>query len=82
MKTLLLLMLFPMLVLGQEIPIKNKVILNYATTNYGKKVGTGLCDDLVSEAADLAGVKLRVNKRGYRAYGKQISPKRILPGIL
>jgi signal peptidase I len=80
MRALLFLLLLPMGVLGQELPEKNRLMLEYAIQHRGQKIGRGICNDLVREAADHAGVPFKVARDNYRRYGKRVSHKKILPG--
>ena len=50
MKIILILVLLSQIVLGQELPKSNQLVLEYAKNNLGKKVGDGVCVTLTNRA--------------------------------
>jgi len=79
-------------VFGQErrtkLPILNQKILHYTDSVLGKKVGKGVCWELIHGAFDYAGAEIReykikalpLIKVKFRTYGKEIDMDEILPG--
>jgi hypothetical protein len=95
MRTLLLILLLPMGVLGQDysgyadelrvdysvLPEANRRILEFCDANLGKKVGNGICGVLANEAVKASGLELRRSKKtGYPIFGKEVNFKKVLPG--
>jgi hypothetical protein len=83
MLRILLFVLIPVIVIGQE---RNQKMLEFAEMNLGKKVGIGLCEDLVEAAAKYSGVKIKQHKLSlfssgyYQSYGKKIKYDNVIPG--
>jgi signal peptidase I len=95
MRTLLLILLLPLEVLGQDysgyadelrvdysvLPEANRRILEFCDANLGKKVGNGICGVLAAEAVKASGLELRWSKRThYPVFGKEVNFKKVLPG--
>jgi hypothetical protein len=72
---------------SDSLPIVNRVVLNYAKSQLGKKVGNGICFTLVDKALSRASPDWKRRrerglfgvKRRY-VYGEKIKPDEILPG--
>jgi hypothetical protein len=77
MRTLLLILLLPMGVLGQ---VMNEKVLAFAEENLGKKIKNGFCGYLVTEALLSAGWNDAYTKSGYAIYGKSIKKEDLIPG--
>lgn len=71
-----------------SIPDKNKKVLEYANTQIGKKVKSGICFDFVKGALDIATPKWDKRRKKkwiffndtHYVYGKRIHKNNLLPG--
>lgn len=81
-----LLLMFSMILMGQELPESNRIVLDEASKFLGKKVERGLCRDfvyavlLIKDHGKGKYLHQKVKNYGYKEIGKRVKIKNALPG--
>lgn len=72
----------PMIGTAQDLPEANKIVLEYAKSKIGQRVGKGICFNLVDSALCQVNMKWknRKHKGDIHPYGKPIKREDVLPG--
>jgi hypothetical protein len=81
-----LLLLFSMILMGQELPESNRIVLEQASKFLGKKVERGLCRDfvyavlLIKDHGKGKYLHQKIKNYNYKEIGRRVKVKNALPG--
>jgi hypothetical protein len=81
-----LLLMFSMILMGQELPESNRIVLEQASKFLGKKVERGLCRDfvyavlLIKDHGKGKYLHQKIKNYNYKEIGRRVKVKNALPG--
>jgi hypothetical protein len=79
-RLIVMMVMFPVVLIGQELPERNRKIIDYVDSVAGKRVKKGICRELCIGAINLHGDKSKILIKEKASYGKVISLSDAMPG--